>query len=60
MNMPTRPRRSDPWVEPPDPADRAEPGYEAALRDALARARAELDSGQGIPATEVWKALGIE
>ena len=60
MSPPTKPRRSDPWVSPPDPADRPESGYEASLRAALAQAQAELDAGQGIPAAEVWKELGIE
>jgi hypothetical protein len=60
MSTETRPRRSDPWVNPPDPAEQPESDYHAYVRDALEQARAELDAGKGIPATEVWKQLGIE
>jgi hypothetical protein len=60
MNTQTKPRRSDPWVNLPDPADQPEPGYDAYVRAALEQAQAELDAGQGIPAAEVWKELGIE
>lgn len=52
--------RSDPSVNPLDPAETPEPGYDAHVRAELEKARAELDAGQGIPAAEVWKKLGIE
>lgn len=51
-------RRSDPSVNPPDPAETPELGYDAHVRAELAKARAELDAGRGIPAAEVWKELG--
>ena len=60
MSADTKARRSDPWVNPPDPAETPEPGYEAHVRAELEKARAELDAGRGIPAAEVWKELGIE
>jgi len=60
MNRQTPPRRSDPWITPPDPAEEPESGYAAHVEAALKQATAELDAGKGIPAAEVWKALGIE
>ena len=41
--------RSDPSVNPLDPAETPEPGYDAHVRAELEKARAELDAGQRDP-----------
>ncbi|WP_424753248.1 hypothetical protein [Methylobacterium sp.] len=51
---------ADRWVKPSRPGDPAEPGYEEWLAAELEAAAAELDAGQGIPAVQVWKDLGLE
>lgn len=51
---------ADRWVAPGRPDDPVEPGYEQWLAAELDAAAAELDAGQGIPAEQVWKDLGLE
>lgn len=47
------------WIEM-DPAATPEVGYDPHVRAAVAQGKAQLDAGQGIPATQVWEELGIE
>lgn len=44
------------------PADEQEPeeGYADWLAEEIEAGCAELDAGEGIPAKEVWKSLGLE
>lgn len=48
------------WIRPPQPEDKPEPGYEEWLAAEIEAGIAELDAGTGMPADEVWKALGLE
>lgn len=48
------------WIRPAKPEDQAEPGYAEWLAAEIEAGIAELDAGKGIPADEVWKALGLE
>lgn len=47
------------WIEI-DPAAPSEAGYDAHVHAAVAQGKAQIDAGQGIPATQVWEELGIE
>ena len=40
MSTETKPRRSDPWVNPPSPGDKPEPGYEEHVRKSIEDGRA--------------------
>ena len=48
------------WTKPEKPGDKPEAGYAEWLATEIEEGQAELDEGKGIPATEVWKALGLE
>ena len=47
MSTETKPRRSDPWANPPSPGDKPEPGYEEHVRKSIedGRTRAGLKDG---------------
>ena len=60
MSTDTKPRRSDPWVTPADPAEEPEAGHVEHVRAAVIEGRRQIQDGQGIPAEQVWKDLGIE
>ena len=60
MSTETKSRRSDPWVNPPSPGEKPEPGYEEHVRKSIEDGRAQIKAGKGIPAEKVWKELGIE
>ena len=48
------------WIRPARPEDRPEPGYDEWLAAEIEAGLAELESGKGLPAEEVWKVLGLE
>ncbi|MEO1191895.1 MAG: hypothetical protein AAFY02_09070 [Pseudomonadota bacterium] len=48
------------WLNPPAPMAQTEPGYDEWLASELDAGCKELDAGQGIPAEQVWKDLGLE
>ncbi len=52
--------KAERWTRPDSPENRPEPGYEEWLAAEIEKGIAELDAGQGIPASEVWKSLGLE
>lgn len=51
---------ADRWTKPPQPQDQTEAGYDKWLVAEIAAGVAELDAGKGIPASEVWRDLGLE
>lgn len=53
-------REIDRWIKPARPDDLAEPGYDEWLAAEIEEGIAELDAGKGLPASEVWKALGLD
>ncbi len=59
MEMKAIKKNSAAWVEN-DPDAKPVAGYEADLEASLAKGKAQLDAGQGIPASQVWEELGIE
>ncbi len=60
--MSVQPKHDDPrpWFEAPKADGQPEAGYAEWLAAEIAAGCAELDAGQGIPAAEVWKELGLE
>lgn len=60
MRERTKTRDAAAWISPPDPHAAKSPGYDEWLKAELDTAAAQLDAGEGIPAAEVWKQLGIE
>jgi hypothetical protein len=54
MRIKDAPRRSDAWVDPPDPAEQLEAGHAAHVRSAIAEAPPR-SKPQGIPAEDVWE-----
>lgn len=60
MSIDTKPRRSDPWVNPPSPAEEPGPEYEAYVREKIARGQADIKAGRVTPIEEVRKELGLE
>lgn len=59
MEMKTIKKDSAAWVEN-DPDAKPVAGHEEALQASIAKGKAQLDAGQGIPAAQVWEELGIE
>lgn len=59
MEMKKIKKDSAAWVEN-SPSATPEASYEEHLQDCIARGKAQLDAGQGIPADQVWEELGIE
>ena len=47
-------------LEPPSAETQTEVGYDEWLAAEIEAGCAELDAGQGIPAEQVWKKLGLE
>ena len=60
MDHTTDKRRSDAWVDEPDPTEQPESGYKDQVRAAIDEGRSQIAAGKGIPADQVWKELGIE
>ena len=59
--MQLEPRNNaDRWIKPAAPEDRPEPGYDEWLAAEIEAGIAELDAGQGVPAADVWRSLGLE
>ena len=52
--------KADRWVKPPLADEQPEVGYAEWLTSEIAEGLAELDSGTGILAEQVWKDLGLE
>jgi len=48
------------WTKPTKAEEKPEAGYSEWLAEEIEAGIAELDAGKGIPATEVWQALGLE
>lgn len=55
----TAPDKSTAWIEV-NPSAAPETGYDAYVRGAVAKGKAQIEAGQGIPAARVWEGLGIE
>jgi hypothetical protein len=60
MNTREKPRDGERWFKPPSTDTQPEAGYDAWLAAEIEAGCAELDAGQGIPAEQVWKELGLE
>jgi hypothetical protein len=60
MKTHTRPPDVDAWTNPPCADERPEPGYEAYVREKVAKGIAQLDAGEGIPLEDVRKEFGLE
>ena len=59
--MQLEPRNNaDRWIKPAAPEDRPEPGYDEWLAAEIEAGIAGLDAGQGVPAADVWRSLGLE
>lgn len=59
--MQLKPRtNADRWTTPAAPEHQPEAGYDEWLATEIAAGIAELDAGQGIPAADVWRSLGLE
>jgi hypothetical protein len=48
------------WIEPPDPGEEPEPGYDAWLAEEIERGQADIAAGRVVPLEEVKKELGLE
>ncbi|TPE48203.1 hypothetical protein [Amaricoccus solimangrovi] len=60
MSTRAQPTDAERWPGPPSGDVRPETGYDEWLAAEIEAGRAELDAGQGIPAEQVWKELGLE
>lgn len=60
MNTRARPKDGKRWFKPPSTDIQPEAGYDEWLAAEIEAGCAELDAGQGIPAEQVWKELGVE
>jgi hypothetical protein len=60
MHIDPRPQDRDRHSAEPADDPHIEPGYAEWLAEEIAAGCAELDTGQGIPAAQVWKKLGLE
>lgn len=50
----------DQWTKSGQKSEPAEPGYREWLESEIEAGLAQLDTGKGIPAEDVWKSLDLE